>query len=124
MMNSGNREQEVTLNQLLYEMDGFEENNSIIVVAATNDIKLLDSALLRPGRFDHKIEINLPNLQERVEIMRIHLRNKQHCIKDSELLEVADMTEGLTGAELENVINLSALQMIRRKKLSSSSSSI
>lgn len=70
-----NRETETTLNQLLSEMDGFEENDRIVVVAATNLAKNIDPALLRPGRFDHKIEITLPNKEARIEILKIHLSN-------------------------------------------------
>ena len=75
MIGGGHREMETTLNQLLNEMDGFEENDRIIVVAATNLVGTLDPALTRPGRFDRKIEVTLPNANERVEIMKIHLKN-------------------------------------------------
>lgn len=75
-MLGGNRESETTLNQLLNEMDGFEENNKILVVAATNLIQSLDPALTRPGRFDHKIETKLPTLNERKDIFKIHLADK------------------------------------------------
>jgi cell division protease FtsH len=75
IIGGGNRELETTLNQLLNEMDGFEENDQIIVVAATNLANTLDPALSRPGRFDRKIEISLPNAADRMEILRIHLKN-------------------------------------------------
>ena len=75
LQNGGHREMETTLNQLLNEMDGFQENDRIIVVAATNLASSLDPALQRPGRFDHKIEVTLPNLQDRKEIFKIHLKN-------------------------------------------------
>ena len=75
IVGGGHREMETTLNQLLNEMDGFEENDRIVVVAATNLDKTLDAALLRPGRFDHKIQIDLPSLSDRREIISIHLRN-------------------------------------------------
>lgn len=75
IVGGGHREMETTLNQLLNEMDGFEENDRIVVVAATNLDKTLDAALLRPGRFDHKIQIDLPSLNDRREIISIHLRN-------------------------------------------------
>lgn len=75
IMGGGHREMETTLNELLNQMDGFEENDRIVVVAATNLATTLDPALQRPGRFDHKIEISLPNLQERKEIFKIHLKN-------------------------------------------------
>jgi cell division protease FtsH len=76
ILGTGNREHETCLNQILNEMDGFEENDRIIVVAATNIAKNLDPALLRPGRFDHKIEVTLPNSQARKQILKIHLSNK------------------------------------------------
>jgi cell division protease FtsH len=75
---SSNREAETTLNQLLNEMDGFESNQNILVVSATNLIGNIDDALIRPGRFDHKIEIKLPNALERAQILKIHLQNKKH----------------------------------------------
>jgi cell division protease FtsH len=77
----GNREAETTLNQLLNEMDGFEENEGILVIAATNLINNLDQALVRAGRFDHKIEIKLPTAPERAQIIKIHLKNKKHNLE-------------------------------------------
>ncbi len=119
IVGGGHREMETTLNQLLNEMDGFEVNDSIVVVAATNLDKTLDPALLRPGRFDHKIQIDLPNMNERKEIIRIHLRNKKHSIEENQIVQTADKTEGLSGAEIENVINLAALTCIRKARTSS-----
>ena len=126
IIGGGNRELETTLNQLLNEMDGFEENDQIIVVAATNLANTLDPALSRPGRFDRKIEISLPNAADRKEILRIHLKNvgigllnkvivqKNHQVTEAQLQAAAERTEGLAGAELENVVNLAALQSVRK----------
>lgn len=110
----GHRESETTLNQLLNEMDGFEENEQIIVVAATNLATSLDAALLRPGRFDHKIEVTFPTLEERKEILKIHLKNKPHTASEDELLKVAQIMEAASGADLENLVNLATLQAVRR----------
>jgi ATP-dependent Zn protease len=100
---------ETTLNQLLNEMDGFEENDRIIVVAATNLASSLDPALQRPGRFDHKIEVTLPNLDDRKEIVKIHLKNKSNQVNEEDVQKVAQLTEGMSGAEIENIVNLAAL---------------
>lgn len=81
MGGQGNRESETTLNQLLNEMDGFEDNHGIVVIAATNLVRNLDPALIRPGRFDHKIEISLPSAPDRAAILKIHLRNKSHSLE-------------------------------------------
>jgi cell division protease FtsH len=85
----GNREAETTLNQLLNEMDGFEENDGILVIAATNLVKNLDQALIRAGRFDHKIEIKLPNAPERAQILKIHLKNKKHNLEQMDISKYA-----------------------------------
>jgi cell division protease FtsH len=98
-------------------MDGFEENDRIIVVAATNLVSSLDPALSRPGRFDHKIEIKLPDSEERKEIIKIHLNNKANSVDDEILSRISDMTSGLAGAELENIINLATLQTIRKARI-------
>ncbi|TNV83542.1 hypothetical protein FGO68_gene10618 [Halteria grandinella] len=111
----GHRESETTLNQLLNEMDGFQENDQIIVVAATNLATSLDPALLRPGRFDHKIEVTLPSVEERRDIIKIHLRNKPHSASDEELLKLAKIMEGASGADLENLINLATLSAVRKR---------
>ena len=116
---------ETTLNQLLNEMDGFEENDRIIVVAATNLASSLDPALQRPGRFDHKIEVTLPNLEDRKEIVKIHLKNvsikiiyplyqKSNQVNEEDVQKVAQLTEGMSGAEIENIVNLAALQSVRK----------
>lgn len=98
-------------------MDGFEENDRIIVVAATNLVSSLDPALSRPGRFDHKIEIKLPTTDERKEIIKIHLKNKANSISEVILQRAAEVTIGLAGAELENIINLATLQTIRKARI-------
>ncbi|GMX58935.1 MAG: ATP-dependent zinc metalloprotease FtsH [Candidatus Microsyncoccus archaeolyticus] len=104
----GNEEREQTLNQLLTEMDGFEQNDKIIVLAATNRPDVLDPALLRPGRFDRKIVIHLPDIKEREEILKIHSRNKI-LYTDINLREVAERTPGFSGADLSNVFNEAAI---------------
>lgn len=104
----GHEEREQTLNQLLTEMDGFEKNDKIIVLAATNRPDVLDPALLRPGRFDRKVVINLPDIKEREEIMQIHSRGKV-LGQNIKLREVAERTPGFSGADLENVFNEAAI---------------
>jgi len=104
----GHEEREQTLNQLLTEMDGFEKNDKIIILAATNRPDVLDPALLRPGRFDRKVVINLPDIQEREDILNIHSRGKP--LSDNvKLREVAERTPGFSGADLENVFNEAAI---------------
>ncbi len=107
-INGGNEEREQTLNQLLTEMDGFEQNAKIIILAATNRPDVLDPALLRPGRFDRKIAINLPDIQERQDILNIHSRGKP-LGEDINLREVAERTPGFSGADLANVFNEAAI---------------
>ncbi|MFA5169496.1 MAG: ATP-dependent zinc metalloprotease FtsH [Candidatus Paceibacterota bacterium] len=104
----GHEEREQTLNQLLTEMDGFEKNDKIIVLAATNRPDVLDPALLRPGRFDRKVVINLPDIKEREEILQIHSRGKPLSV-NIKLREVAERTPGFSGADLENVFNEAAI---------------
>ena len=106
-------EHEQTLNQLLSSMDGFRENDNIVVVAATNQPEVLDPALLRSGRFDRKIIINLPDIKGREEILKIHSRNKK-VSGDLEFSEIARATPGLSGAELENILNEAAILAVRR----------
>lgn len=111
----GHDEREQTLNQLLSEMDGFEPNESVIVMAATNRPDVLDPALLRPGRFDRRITVDLPTLEDRLAILKIHARNKP--IKDTGILErVARGTPGFSGADLENLLNEAALLAARKGK--------
>ena len=111
----GQDEREQTLNQLLSEMDGFEPNEHIIVMAATNRPDVLDSALLRPGRFDRRITVDLPSLKDRVEILKIHARNKS-LSDDVNLEEVARGTPGFSGADLENLLNEAAILAARKNK--------
>ena len=110
----GHEEREQTLNQILTEMDGFEQNDKIIVLAATNRPDVLDPALLRPGRFDRKIVINLPDIQEREEILKIHCRNKPLDSK-VDLREVAERTPGFSGADLANLVNEAAILAAKKE---------
>jgi cell division protease FtsH len=111
----GHDEREQTLNQLLSEMDGFESNQNVIVMAATNRPDILDSALLRPGRFDRRITVDLPSLRDRLEILKIHARNKP-LAGDVNLEEVARATPGFSGADLENLLNEAAILAARKNK--------
>lgn len=113
-LGGGNDEREQTLNQLLVEMDGFEKNEGVIVMAATNRPDILDSALLRPGRFDRQIVIHLPNVKAREEILKIHSRQKP-LADDVNLNHVAKSTAGFSPADLENIMNESALLCARRR---------
>ena len=114
-LGGGHDEREQTLNQLLVEMDGFGSHDGIIVIAATNRPDILDPALLRPGRFDRQITVNYPDINGRVEILKVHSRNKP--LEGSvDLKEVARMTVGFTGADLANLLNEAALLATRRGK--------
>lgn len=108
----GNDEREGTLNQLLTEMDGFEETSGIIVLAATNRVDTLDDALLRPGRFDRKIEVALPSKDGRERILGVHARNKR-LGDDVDLREIAGMTTGFSGADLANLLNECAIRAVQ-----------
>jgi cell division protease FtsH len=111
----GNDEREQTLNQLLTEMDGFEGNTGIIIIAATNRPDVLDTALLRPGRFDRQVMVDPPDLKGRLEILKVHARNKK--IDTSVSLEaIARRTPGFTGADLANLLNEAAILTARRRK--------
>jgi cell division protease FtsH len=111
----GNDEREQTLNQLLTEMDGFEGNTGIIIIAATNRPDVLDSALLRPGRFDRQVIVDVPDLKGREEILTVHAQNKK--IDPSVSLEaIARRTPGFTGADLANLLNEAAILTARRRK--------
>jgi cell division protease FtsH len=112
----GNDEREQTLNQLLTEMDGFKENKGVIVVGATNRVDILDSALLRPGRFDRQITINLPDRLGRVGILKVHARNKP-LSDDVSLIKLANRTPGFSGADLANLLNEAAILATRYKKV-------
>ena len=111
----GNDEREQTLNQLLTEMDGFKENKGVIVVGATNRVDILDSALLRPGRFDRQIQVGLPDRLGRLGILKVHARNKP-LDKDVSLIQIANRTPGFSGADLANLLNESAILATRYKK--------
>ena len=111
----GHDEREQTLNQLLSELDGFEANENVIVMAATNRPDILDSALLRPGRFDRRITVDLPSLKDRIEILKIHARNKP-LAENLDLEEVARGTPGFSGADLENLLNEAAILAARKNK--------
>ena len=107
-MGGGHDEREQTLNQLLVEMDGFGVNEGIIVMAATNRVDILDPAILRPGRFDRKITVNAPDVGGREDILKVHAKNKP-LAEDVDLKQIAQTTAGFTGADLENLLNESAI---------------
>lgn len=111
----GQDEREQTLNQLLSELDGFEANEHVVVMAATNRPDILDSALLRPGRFDRRVTIDLPNLKSRIEILKIHARNKV-LSDDFDFEETARATPGFSGADLANLLNEAAILAARQNK--------
>ena len=114
-LGGGHDEREQTLNQLLVEMDGFNENSGIIIIAATNRSDVLDPALLRPGRFDRQIIVNLPDKKGREEILRVHARNK-FFESDVNFENIAKRTPGFSGAELENTLNEAAILAVRANK--------
>lgn len=111
----GNDEREQTLNQLLTEMDGFKENKGVIVIGATNRADILDSALLRPGRFDRQVTVNLPDRLGRIGILKVHARNKP-LSEDVSLVQLANRTPGFSGADLANLLNEAAILATRYKK--------
>jgi|TARA_B110000208_G_scaffold28724_1_gene37553 cell division protease FtsH len=111
----GNDEREQTLNQLLTEMDGFQDNTGVIVIAATNRVDILDSALLRPGRFDRQVTVNLPDKNGRFDILKVHARNKKFS-DNVNLSNIAQRTPGFSGADLANLLNEGAILAARRKK--------
>ena len=111
----GNDEREQTLNQILTEMDGFQGNTGVIVIAATNRVDVLDGALLRPGRFDRQVNVNLPDVKGRLAILKVHARNKK--IGESvSLNRIAQRTPGFSGADLANLLNEAAIITARRNK--------
>lgn len=114
-LGGGHDEREQTLNQLLVEMDGFEDNDSVIVMAATNRRDILDPALLRPGRFDRQILVGYPDVKGREAILKVHTRNKP-LAPDVDLETIAKSTVGFTGAELENLVNEASLLAARKNK--------
>ena len=115
-LGGGHDEREQTLNQLLVEMDGFDSNEGVVVLAATNRVDILDPALLRPGRFDRQVYVGLPDIKGREEILAIHAHNKP-LAEDVDLGQVAKGTPGFTGADLENLLNEAALLAGRQDKM-------
>ncbi len=113
-LGGGNDEREQTLNQLLVELDGFSNNEGVIVMAATNRADILDQALLRPGRFDRQVYVALPDIRGREAILKIHARGKQ-LAEDVDLNSIAKGTPGFSGADLENLMNEAALLAVRRR---------
>ena len=111
----GHDEREQTLNQLLVEMDGFERDTNIIVISATNRVDILDPALLRPGRFDRRMILDLPDISDREEVLKIHCRGKPLSL-DINLREVAERTPGFSGADLANIVNEAAILAARKNK--------
>jgi len=111
--NLRNDEREATLNQLLTEMDGFEGNEGVIVIGATNKVELLDDALLRPGRFDRRIYVELPGLVDRIEILKVHLKNKPF---KGNLENIAKMTVGFSGAALASLVNEASIYALKQNK--------
>lgn len=114
-MGGGHDEREQTLNQLLVEMDGFESNDGVILIAATNRPDVLDPALLRPGRFDRRVVVNKPDLKGREEILKVHTRKTPIAV-DVDLEKIGRGTPGFSGADLENLVNEAALQAARENK--------
>ena len=114
-LGGGHDEREQTLNQILVEMDGFESETSVIVIAATNRPDVLDPALLRPGRFDRRVVMDLPDIKEREEILKIHMKNKP-MEKNVDVRQLAERTSGFSGADLANLVNEAAILSVRREK--------
>lgn len=114
-MDGGHGEREQTLNQILVEMDGFEANTAVVVLAATNRGDLLDPALMRPGRFDRRVILEMPDLKDREEIIKIHARGKPF-VKEIDWTTVARRTVGFSGADLENMLNEAAIKAARENK--------
>jgi len=114
-LGGGHDEREQTLNQLLSELDGFEPTENVVVIAATNRPDILDKALLRPGRFDRRITVNIPTQKARLEILKIHAKNKQ-LADDVDMEDVARSTPGFSGADLENLLNEASLYAGREKR--------
>ena len=114
-VNLGNDEREQTLNQLLAEMDGFADNENVLIMAATNRKDVLDPALLRPGRFDRLLTVPLPDVTSRLSILKVHSRNKQFEY-DVDLNMIADLTSGFSGAQLKNLLNEGAIHAAREGK--------
>ena len=117
-LGGGHDEREQTLNQLLVELDGFEDNHNVIVMAATNRPDVLDSALLRPGRFDRQVVVDIPDLNGRHDILKIHTKKIKINSKSVNLLDIAKGTPGMVGADLANLVNEAALLASRKRKKS------
>lgn len=111
----GHDEREQTLNQILTEMDGFETNTGVIVMAATNRPDVLDPALLRPGRFDRRVVVDSPSMEDRAEVLKVHSKNKP-LAKGTDLKQIAKQTPGFSGADLENVLNEAAIMAARKNE--------
>ena len=109
----GNDEREQTINQILVEMDGFSGNSGVITLAATNRVDILDEALLRPGRFDRKVAVDLPDVQGRIRILKVHARGKP-LDPDVDFEAIGRRTPGFSGAQLENLMNEAAISAARR----------
>ncbi|MDR3559242.1 MAG: ATP-dependent zinc metalloprotease FtsH [Candidatus Pacebacteria bacterium] len=114
-LGGGHDEREQTLNQILVEMDGFDTNTNVIIIAATNRPDVLDPALLRPGRFDRRVVMDLPDIEERESILKLHSKNKP-LAKDANLTRIAQRTPGFSGADLSNLLNEAAILAARRNK--------
>jgi cell division protease FtsH len=114
-LGGGNDEREQTLNQILVQMDGFESNEGIVIMAATNRADILDPALMRPGRFDRQIYVNLPDVKGREQILKVHARNKPMA-KDVNFKTIARITSGFSGADLANLLNEAAILAARANK--------
>jgi cell division protease FtsH len=114
-MSGGHDEREQTLNQILVEMDGFSQNDNVMVMAATNRGDMLDSALIRPGRFDRRVMVNLPDLEERKFILKIHAKGKPF-VKGLDWAKVAKRTVGFSGADVENMLNEAAIAVAREAR--------
>jgi AFG3 family protein len=120
-MGGGNDERDNTLNQLLVEMDGFSTDTSVIILAATNRADILDSALLRPGRFDRQVEVNLPSLEERSAIFKVHLKKilvNESFNKEEYSKKLSALTPGFSGADIQNICNEAAIMAARKDQTS------